>query len=160
MLFHRRVKNLVKHVGFRAKETEFAGSFTALLYSNEFCTWNTQNSCWDIWQKCSVGGKFRHFKKMILMSKVKNTLAHRKSSKIRNWRHDFRKTHVRRKLNLQNHTTISKRLKALRVFQSKDIGWRTSWGCGTSWVNSCFNGQKGKVFTSYRDWRGKVYTLR
>ena len=32
-----------------------------------------------------------------------NALAHRKSLNIKNWRHYFMKTHVRCKLNLQNH---------------------------------------------------------
>ena len=44
----------VKHVGFQAKESVFAWNLTALLYSNEICSWSTQNSCWDLLWPCFV----------------------------------------------------------------------------------------------------------
>ena len=49
------------------------------------------------------------------------------------------------------YMTISKRLKASVIIETKNIGCRTSWSRETSngvlsHVNSYFNGRKGKVF--------------
>ena len=43
------------HNKFRAKDSAFAGYFTALLYSIEICSRSTLNSCWGLRWPCSVG---------------------------------------------------------------------------------------------------------
>ena len=108
--FLQRVNNFVfhsvKHVRFCAKEGVFSGNFTALLDSKEICSWSSQNSCWDLWRPYSVGNNIDASKIMVLMLKIKNTLAHQKSLKMKNWRHYFMKTHLRHKLNLSSHSEL------------------------------------------------------
>ena len=123
----------VKHVGFRAKESVFAGKFTALLYSKEIWNWSSQNSCWDIRWPCPVGnnekrdwfGRFKNNNFDVEDKKI--SLTHRKNLKTENWKHDFMKTYVRRKLGLQKHyESITPQFwnvwKHLESFKSKDIG--------------------------------------
>ena len=85
----------------------------------------------------------------------KNTLAHWKNLKMKNWKPYVMKTHVRCKLNLQTHLELITQWfwnvwKHIE-FKSKDVKYRVSWSWETSNsilspINSCFNGRKGKVF--------------
>ncbi len=78
---------------------------------------------------------------LLLIFKIKNALAHRKTLKTKSWRHYLMKTHVRRWLTSQTH------LKALGMIQeTRALGAEVERRRTTSRVKCCFNSREEKVF--------------
>ena len=100
MAFRRSVNNFVfccvKHVRSCDKESVFVGNFLHYFIQKKYAAEaHKVGETYGDHAEISLDAS----KVMVLLLKIKNALAHRKSLKMKNWRHYFMKTHVRHKVN-------------------------------------------------------------
>ena len=118
-------------------EPQFSGSLVntllirPILYSKEICGWNTRNSCWDLRRPCSVGKYHTEIdldasKIVIFVDDKECSDAPRKfeDNELEALIHEYSSQAQAELIEawVFDHTTLSKRLKALGMIQKQGLG--------------------------------------